>query len=220
VYGYALLDAIIGSRRIQSIRLNRYTRWYVYPCIFLLHALIIPPLLERNKAVDTYVIKSSAMSDSLLAGDYVATAARDYTPAFQDVVIFKHPADTSLHFVMRLVGLPGDTIMVKNKSVRRNGVELAEPYVLHVDPYTIPVVCEAPPQGESPGCPCRDNIAAFTVPPDRYFVMGDNRDASKDSRCFGFVPEENILGKALYVYFSKEPETNSIRFGRLGMLME
>jgi signal peptidase I len=87
--------------------------------------------------------------------------------------------------------------------------------VQHVDDSVMLTVCDTPPDGETMGCPCRDNIREFTVPPGKYFVMGDNRDASKDSRCWGYVDRKYMRGRAWIIYWSWENLTD-IRWGRIG----
>jgi len=103
-----------------------------------------------------------------------------HAPERGDVIVFHFPLDTSKDFIKRVIGLPGDTITVDSTSVRVDGVLLNEPYISE----------RANPQGQR-----------WTVPLNSYFVMGDNRPASDDSRDWGYVPRDDIVGKAVIVYW-------------------
>ena len=118
-----------------------------------------------------------------------------------DIIAFKSPTDGNIPFVKRVIGLPGDTVEVRNKGLYINGDKLDEPYKIHVD-STI--------YSSDPWTPeelkVRDNYGPVTVPPNSYFVMGDNRDNSNDSRYWGFVTWNEIIGKPLFVYWSYESD--------------
>jgi len=105
-----------------------------------------------------------------------------------EVVIFRYPQDMKMMFIKRCVGLPGDKIMIKDKQLYINGKKIIEPYVTHKDKQSI--------QNSF-----RDNFTPVTVPKGSYFMMGDNRDNSGDSRFWGFLPDEYIRGKAWMVYW-------------------
>jgi signal peptidase I len=176
--------------------------------------------------VQAFQIPSESMMNTLLVGDYLlvnklcygGTGPGDRVMPYQkvvrgDVVVFHYPLDPQQHFVKRVIGLPGDKLRLVNKTVWINGRPLEEPYVHYLDP---------------PNNMFRDNfprldIPAFglegkwwlemrklvedgqlIVPAGHYFVMGDNRDNSQDSRFWGFVPRENIIGRPLVIYWSVE----------------
>ena len=118
-----------------------------------------------------------------------------------DIVAFKSPTDGNIPFVKRVIGMPGDTVEVRNKSVFVNGIQLDEPYKIHVDSTVY---------GTDPWTPeelkIRDNYGPVKVPANSYLVMGDNRDNSNDSRYWGFVTWDEIIGKPLFVYWSYESD--------------
>ncbi len=182
-------------------------------------ALIIAFILAmfiRAFIVQAFTIPSGSMLQTLQIGDYLLVSKLSYgikvpftrsyvttwnTPQQGDIIVFENPDEPSKDFIKRVIGLPGDTIEIKNKEVFRNGQQLDEPYTQHSDPNI------------KPGP--RDNMAAIVVPEDNYFVMGDNRDDSLDSRFWGFVPMGNLRGKAWIIYWSWESMGN-IRWARLG----
>jgi len=185
-------------------------------------ALIIAFILAmaiRFLFVAAFKIPSGSMLETLQIGDHLLvnkivyglkvpfthTILFDFSqPEHDDIIVFEYPVDPSKDFIKRVIGLPGDTIEIKNKIVIRNGEELEEPYIQHTDQLILPTK--------------RDNMASLTVPEGSYFVMGDNRDESHDSRFWGFVPRENILGKAWILYWSwKGPM--SVRWNRVGQLI-
>src|SRR5216117_2639232 len=118
-----------------------------------------------------------------------------------DIIAFKSPTDGNIPFVKRVIGMPGDTVEVRNKSVFVNGSQLDEPYKIHVDSTVY---------GTDPWTPeelkIRDNYGPVTVPANSYLVMGDNRDNSNDSCYWGFVTWDEIIGKPLFVYWSYESD--------------
>jgi signal peptidase I len=126
-----------------------------------------------------------------------------------DVIVFKYPADESKDFIKRVIGEPGDVIEVHDKVVYVNHQALVEPYIIHRDAMTFPAEAQSP----------RDNLEPLTVPEDSYFVMGDNRDQSLDSRFWGFVKRPKIKGKAFMIYWSWDGPNTWVRWNRIGHLI-
>src|SRR5690606_9592121 len=112
-----------------------------------------------------------------------------------DILVFKYPEEPDRDFIKRVIGLPGETLELRNKKVYINGKPLDEPYVHFLFPA-------AEPGSDVTSFDVRENYGPVTVPPDHYFMMGDNRDNSQDSRYWGFMPRDYVKGKALFVYFS------------------
>jgi signal peptidase I len=111
-----------------------------------------------------------------------------------DIVAFRYPLQPNVVFAKRVVGVAGDIVEIRDKQLVRNGVAIAEPYAEHVDPQTFPKTPALPEPYRS-----RDQFGPFTVPPSEYFVLGDNRDRSSDSRYWGCVPRKNIVGVLVLV---------------------
>ena len=170
----------------------------------------IMALVIRAFLVQAFSIPSGSMQPTLLIGDYLLVNKFTYgirnpltnkvwipigTPQRGDVVVFIYPQDPTKDYIKRVIGLPGDRIQVINKKVLINGKVLETPQAVYDDPLVIP-----PPH--SPTQSGRDNMGPVTVPANSYFVMGDNRDHSYDSRFWGFVPMDAFRGKALIIYFS------------------
>ncbi len=127
-------------------------------------------------------------------------------PERGDIIVFKYPVDEKRDFIKRVIGVPGDMIEIRNKIVYVNDVELEDDdYVVYRDETVIP--------GQ------RDNFGPETVPEDSYFMMGDNRDGSFDSRFWGYVKEDEILGKALIIYWSWDRDKKRPRLGRIGKII-
>ncbi|WP_297057011.1 signal peptidase I [Thermosulfurimonas sp.] len=201
----------------------------------ILLALLLA-LFIRTFFVQAYKIPSGSMIPTLLIGDHILVNKLVYgvkipylratflyrgrLPHRQEVVVFIYPRNRKLDFIKRVIGLPGDTIMIRNKQVYVNGRPLREPYVQHTDPHIYPLTeaCVEHPFSVS-GILCRDNFGPVKVPPGYIFVMGDNRDESYDSRFWGFVPLRDVKGKAFLIYFSWDPRTFHIRWRRIGKLI-
>ena len=173
-------------------------------------------LVIRAFLVQAFSIPSGSMQPTLLIGDYLLVNKFSYgvrnpltnkvwiplgMPQRGDVVVFIFPQDPSKDYIKRVIGLPGDRIQIINKQVHINGKLAKTAEAVYDDPVLIP-----PPQG--PTDSTRDNLGPVVVPADSYFVMGDNRDHSYDSRFWGFVPMDNFLGKAFIIYFSWQGPPN------------
>ena len=171
---------------------------------------VILALILRAFLVQAFSIPSGSMEPTLLIGDYLLVSKFSYgirnpfnnkvlipidTPRRGDVVVFIFPQDTSKDYIKRVIGLPGDRIQVIDKKVFINGKQYETPQAVNDDPMIIPA-----PQGPTESS--RDNMGPVVVPAHSYFCMGDNRDHSYDSRFWGFVPMNNLRGKAQIIYFS------------------
>lgn len=146
-------------------------------------ALTLIIFLAIHFTVQNYQVQGTSMESSLTNSQYVLVNKVAYLfhpPERGDVIVFHWPTDTTKDLIKRVIGLPGDVIVLTSSTVEVNGVVLAEPYVK---------------QSINPG-PER-----VTVPQDNYFVMGDNRQVSDDSRDWGFVPKSYIIGKAVMIYW-------------------
>ena len=158
-----------------------------------------------------FKIPSGSMEDNLKIGDHIIVNKFIYGPATAgwqkvmplrdvrrgDIVVFRYPRGPETDYVKRVIGMPGDTISIRDRVVLINGKPLAEPYVIHRDPRVFPYM---PMQIEP--FRSRDQMSPYTIPEGEYFAMGDNRDFSSDSRYWGTVPRSMIKGRAFLVYWS------------------
>jgi len=192
---------------------------------------IILALFIRTFIVQAFKIPSGSMLPTLLIGDHLLVNKFQYgirmpvtgqllvpisQPKQGDIIVFRFPKDRSIDYIKRVVGTPGDTVEIRDKKVYVNGKAIEDSHA-HLTSMTILGANASP----------RDNFGPILVPEGRYFVMGDNRDNSYDSRFWGFVDERDILGKAFILYWSWDIDKplfsldrlSSIRWGRLANLI-
>jgi signal peptidase I len=173
---------------------------------------VVLALFVRTWVVQAFKIPTGSMENNLLIGDHLLVnkfifgptplaIGRAVLPVRQvrrgDIVVFKYPDEPDRDFIKRVIGLPGETIELKNKKVHVNGQGLDEPYVHFLTP-------PSNDYQEVTSFDVRERFGPVTVPADSYFVMGDNRDNSQDSRYWGFLPKGHVKGKALLIYWSYE----------------
>lgn len=219
-----------------------------------LFGALIAALIIRQLIVQAYTIPTPSMEKSLLVGDFLLVNKFNYgmrtpdwigipytsvgfdvpwyrfpslrDPQPYDVVIFRYPKDHSMDYIKRLIAIEGQTLEVKNKEVYVDGKPFPHPPKMqYIDPrifgrntghYTFPTFMNLG---------SRDNYGPLKIPKNKYWMMGDNRDNSADSRIWGFVDHSEIVGQGLIIYFSwdsNEPWNrffNKIRFGRIGQVI-
>jgi len=185
---------------------------------------VILALFIRTFVVQAFKIPSGSMKPTLKIGDHILVNKFIYgvklpyvrktiipisDPERGDIIVFKYPEEPDKDFIKRVIGIPGDTVKIKEKQVFVNGKPFHHEYSMHTDSNVIPGRVNH-----------RDNFGPVTVPEDAYFVMGDNRDNSYDSRFWGFVKESAIKGEAFIIYWSWDSEDFDVRWGRLGTILE
>ena len=192
-------------------------------CEALLTAVVLA-LVIRTFFLQAYTIPSGSMLQTVQIGDYVLVNKfvygvkipftdkylfRGADPQIGDIIVFKYPRDPGTDYIKRVVGLPGDVIEMRDKQFYRNGQPVKEDYIQQLYPKVIGRL---------------DNIGPVTVPEGHYFMMGDNRDNSQDSRFWGFVSRDAIRARAWRIYWSWDSEADSllrsVRFDRLGKAIE
>jgi signal peptidase I len=187
----------------------------------IITALILA-LVIRAYVIQAFKIPSGSMIPTLLIGDHILVNKFIYgttipftdkrililrNPEKGDIIVFKYPENPKKDFIKRVIATGGDVIEEKNKVVYVNGQALKEPYAVHSDASVRP-----------PGNDPRDNFGPIKVPKGKLFMMGDNRDQSYDSRYWGFVDLKEVLGEALIIYWSWNPD-DWVRFNRMGRLI-
>jgi signal peptidase I len=241
------LDALYFRKHRAEGR--REPWWIEYPKSFFPVILIV--FVLRSFLVEPFKIPSGSMIPTLLVGDFILVNKFTYgirvpvinlkvidigEPERGDVMVFRYPEDTSVDYIKRVVGLPGDKVVYQNKRLVINGREVplqgAGDYLLkdkiqylkqytevlgkarhtilldQSEPAALRYVKQFP---QRENCIYNNSGMVCTVPPGHYFMMGDNRDNSSDSRVWGFVPETNIVGKAFFIWFNF---SELRRFGR------
>jgi len=180
--------------------------------------------------MQAFAVPSSSMENTLLVGDHVFVNRMQFAPKSSwvgtllpyddihrgDVIVFLSPRTPGLHVVKRVIGVPGDRIHLRNGVVYRNGQRLEEPYVLHDRDYPTDVYRDNFPAVPAPDYDSnifdkwRSKLPSYidgndiVVPPNSYFGMGDHRGVSLDSRYWGFIPRENVIGRPMFIYWSFE----------------
>lgn len=199
---------------------------------------IILLLFATTSLVQAFVIPSASMEKTLLVGDHLLVDKLAYAPAGAvsknllpyrevrrgDIIVFRYPLNISQDYVKRAIGVPGDRIRFENKQLILNGKRVREPYVNYTASYPDAYRDNFPTYPTMPLRPSAkdmlDNHVAngeLVVPPGYVFAMGDNRDDSDDSRYWGFVPRENIIGTPLIIYWSYEASTQALTNGNIGV---
>jgi signal peptidase I len=183
---------------------------------------ILLALFIRTFLIQAFKIPSGSMLPTLQIGDHLLVnkflygiripfigkrVFQVFHPEHDDVIVFVYPEDRSKDFIKRVKGIPGDTIEIKNKVVYINGQKIDDPHAW-IEPNA-----RLMPSGP------RDNFGPFKVPEGQVFVMGDNRDHSHDSRFWGTVPIDDILGKAFILYWSWDSDAFRPRLSRMGTLI-
>ena len=171
---------------------------------------------------EAYYMPTASMENTILQNESVlvekASAHLGLTPHDGDLAVFHYPVDRRQVFVKRVVGVPGDRLRIVDKRLVRNGGPVAEPYVFHSTAATDSYRDNFPSQPDSPlAAPAldmlRDNVrnGEVVVPPGKYFVLGDNRDDSADSRYWGFVSSTDLIGRPLLVYSSYDLQQSGVK---------
>jgi signal peptidase I len=195
------------SRKARELRQQRKRKplWREYAETAVI--ALVAAILLRIFVVSAYRVSSSSMEDSLFEGDYIFVnkLAFEYgsPPKAGDIVVFEYPNNPTKDFIKRVVAMPGQTVDIIDK-------------VVYVDDQiaSIPAMSKNIDQKIIPGdLSFRDNFGPFQVEEDQLFVMGDNRDDSRDSRFWGTVPMKNLKGKAIFVYWSWMPDESSPGWG-------
>jgi len=170
---------------------------------------VVLALFVRTWVFQAFKIPSGSMEPNLLVGDHLIVNKMEFAPAVNgfehallpgrkvhrgDIIVFKSPEEPDRDLIKRVIGLPGERLEMHRKKISINGVALDEPYV-H---FMVPPSTDGPPHTDD----LREEYGPVTVPQGQYFMMGDNRDDSQDSRYWGFMPAAYIKGRALFIYFS------------------
>lgn len=236
-----LLDVLVLARKrlasgAKQSMLVEYARAF-FPILLIVWVL-------RSFLIQPYRVPTGSLEPTIMPGDFIAVNQFDYglrlpvinkkvisisEPKRGDIALFRWPVNPKVVFVKRVIGLPGDHIVYKNKVLYINGVEAKQKFIKKTVDY-----------GNAPGqtrvvYKMQENLNGvkhdifiqpvggetrnydLIVPPHEYFMMGDNRDDSDDSRSWGFVPEKNLIGKAFGIWMSWDPVHHRIRWNRIGM---
>ncbi|MDB5881615.1 MAG: signal peptidase [Ramlibacter sp.] len=231
IWVYAIADAWRGTERSDGPFARPWQTSGMYALVFVAGNLVALPLLigyVRAHQVEPFRIPSTSMTPAVMQGDFLFADKRYNCPGCGgsvrrgDIAIFAYPNDRNLLYIKRIIALPGDHVQISGREVRVNGKPLSaaqagpaaqaapmtQSVTESIEGRTWQAVWGAVPP------PAID----LTVPPGQVFVLGDNRQASVDSRAFGTVPLQEVVGRARQVWFSWGPD--GVRWGRLGHVLE
>jgi signal peptidase I len=195
----------------QEPQIGWVREYFVTMVVSVIFALFVTTFVAHPMSVPT-----PSMDSTILVGDRLVVDKFTIRPGpeswrdkiflhraiqRQDIIVFKYPKNPSVPYVKRVIGLPGDTLQIINKQVHINGKPIDEPYKRHIDSNIY-----SDPNIGYPQAYRRDNFGPITIPERSYFMMGDNRDNSEDSRFWGFVPESHVIGRPLFVFWSYEDD--------------
>lgn len=206
LYTYAILDTLKLIRILPIGPQKKYSRWYIYFILYLINATFFTPLLSRT-FVDTigkaYVVSDVSMNPTLLSGDHILVDISTDPPLTRgDIITFNSQEELNVTYIKRIIGLGGDKVYLKNGDLFINDAMVQEDYLL-----------ESKPGSENERL---QSYGPVIVQEGAYFVLGDNRSNSFDSRSFGFLKSDQINGKVKCFYWSWDSENKKIRWNRVG----
>jgi len=184
---------------------------------------LVLALIIRTFVVQAFKIPSGSMEPTLEIGDHILVNKFIYgikipfthinlfpweNPRRGNVIVFIYPLEPDKDFIKRVIGVEGDTVRIINKKLFINGAEVPDPHAVYKEDLILPGDMQK-----------RDNFGPVTVPKGNLFVLGDNRDRSLDSRFWGFVPLEDVRGKAFMIYWSWDRQDTTVRWKRIGKLI-
>ena len=225
-----MIDAAGVARRApMPFELRRYNRWYVYMAALVIQAFLFHAEFKhalKDPGFEAFRLPTGSMEPTWMAGDYLLSAPITRSPRRGEVVVYRLDNVT---FLKRVVAIPGDTVAMSNGQLSIDGDTVSEPYARRGDPYA-----SDPPEMDSTDYywqnryliadvntrlyrPTLKNWGPLVVPDSDYFVLGDNRDESVDSRMRGFVPADAMLARPLFVYWSWDAGNRSLRWSRIGL---
>lgn len=235
----SLIDILHWAPQRVKQSIAKQPIWVEYARSFFPILLIV--LFLRSFLAEPFRIPSGSEKPNLLVGDFIITNKFSYgvrlpvlhskilsigEPQRGDIAVFRYPMNPSINYIKRVIGLPGDEISYVNKVLYINGVPANQTLLGQAkdqdeegDVWSVELKSENLTDVSHliyirPDVPAQD--FSVIVPPGQYFAMGDNRDNSNDSRYWGFVPEQNFVGKALWVWFSWDSDNHRIRWERIG----
>ncbi len=211
-YIFVLLDAILVAKKNSTDYLpKKFNNIYVYAAIVIALSTINYFYIDyvKNNIIESFKFSSSSMSPTILNGDRIivdrSVSAR--SPKRGDIVIFEYPENPEKNFLKRVVAIGGDNVELRNSALYVNGNVVVEPYVKQ-------------PDSNENITNSRENYGPAVVPNNSYFVLGDNRDNSQDSRYFGFISHDKIKGTVRSIYWSWDKSNHMIRWDRIGMQIQ
>ncbi len=215
-----------GPRESKPTQRNSVAEWAI---------TILILLFATSTIAQPFVIPTASMHNTLLTGDHLIVDKLAYAPPDAlskhllpyedvrrgDIIVFRHPTLITVDYVKRCIGLPGDHLKMVDKRVFINGQPLNEPYVIHQDnsllyrdnfPQGEPEYIQDPKMAARAYKMLHDDVVngELVIPQGFYFAMGDNRDDSLDSRYWGLVPRDNIMGKPLLIFWSYDADTEDL----------
>ncbi len=201
---WALLDALRTAETLQDYTPRKLNRWYIYVGVIIVAELISRPVISAV-GVRAFRIPSEAMLPALEAGDFIIAkleTPESYPNKRGDVLVFKYPGDGTTDYIKRVVAFPGETMEIRGGSLLINGSPVLDPWA---------------PTSRKSDHETAPDFGPLTVPDGTLFMLGDNWVESADSRVWGPLPRENIVGVAKFIYFSWDPVTKDVRLSRIGL---
>jgi signal peptidase I len=215
VFLFSIIDSVLIARNPNnSLKLKPLIGYSLLVIISIVNSFIMQPVTSKtikDNYVQAFQIPTASMVPSLLLGDRILVNKTAYThtgPKRGDIIVFDHPLNTSRTYVRRVVGIGGDTIEIQSNRLYINGEKYNEDYILYTS-------TKSPSEDRQP----IDNYGPVSVPSGSFFVLGDNRNNSYDSRYWGFLDANKIEGKVITIYWSWDKENNKVRWERIGKVI-
>ena len=229
IFGVPVVVAVDAMRlaraRGGSYERRWYNRWYVYATGVAISTFVVGPAVESflQYAGSAFRLPSASMAPTLLPGDYILASPLKRAPNHEELVVYQSERGM---FVHRIVGVGRDTLEMREGHLIVNGRTAEERYVIPAD--ADPVLPELAWQRQlllrradtASYRPSLSNWGPLVLPPEQYFVLGDNRGASADSRYIGLVPRGSIRARPAIVYFSRDPQSGRMRWSRIGLRVD